>query len=159
MKNRYTKKQICEAIAFWKKQLDKLNESSEGIAATSLQLDNILDALGIFDACAMWPKATTQFKMPPAAVDAIEQAFSQKRGLVKAIGVCIVLSREQYEDELEMHNNKPYEDYIEHEEFTLIEAFSNSKLMKTLTPARTILVDGITVDFNKCSALVVPYTI
>ena len=28
MKKRYTKKQICEAIAYWKKQLKKLNESN-----------------------------------------------------------------------------------------------------------------------------------
>ena len=27
MKKRYTKKQICEAISYWKKQLKKLNES------------------------------------------------------------------------------------------------------------------------------------
>lgn len=156
MKKQYTKKQITEAIAYWKKQLSKLNESSQ---ATDLQLDKVLSSTELFDACAMWPNAATQFRMPPAAVDA--KAFSQKRGLVKAIGVCIVLSKEKYEDEdeLEIHHNKPYEDYIEDEELTLIEAFSNSELMKAFTPARTILVDGIELDFKKCSALVVPYTI
>ena len=158
MKKQYTKKQITEAIAFWKKQLDKLNESGESIAVTSLQLDNVLDALGIFDACAMWPKATTQLKMPKDAINSVFAAFSSEYGKIKAVGVHIVISREQYEDEIEMHNGHPYEDYIDNEKYRLAEQF-DIPIKEVFTPKDFILVDGIEVDFKKCSAFIVPYAI
>ena len=156
MKNRYTKKQICEAIAFWKKRLKKLNESGE---ATNLSLDNVLSALEVFDACAMWPTAAAQLRMPKEAVVAISAAFEKSYGKIKAIGVSAVLSKQQYEDAIELYNNKPYEDYIEDEKYKLEASFSRDTLKQVFAPRELILLDGIEVDYKKCSAIAALYTI
>ena len=159
MKKQYTKKQITEAIAYWKKQLKKLNESNN---ATNLSIVTILNALDWFDACALWPDAISQMRMPKEAVNAIGAVFEKYHGKTKAIGVRTVLSRQEYEDEIEMHNDRPYEDYLDDEKYKFLEAFDDNDLRKALKPSELILVDGIEVievDSKIHSAFVALYTI
>lgn len=170
MNKKYTKKQITEAIAYWKKQLKMMNESADSSSSSTVKnvsLVALLDSFEVFDECASWSENTGASsyltKFTGEAAQKIASVFSNEDKLsIKLLGIAKVMSAEEYAEYAEQHESDvSYDDYISNEIYTLEDTLSNQNRVCTEFKAASVLVVDNVIWEGKPgkTVLVVPYAV
>lgn len=170
MKKKYTKKQIIEAIAYWQKRLQMMNESASSSSSSTVKnvsLIALLDSFEVFDECASWSekigvdsylaKFTSEAAQKIASIFSGEDKFS-----IKLLGIAKVMSAEEYAEYAEQNESDvSYDDYISNETTKLEDALSNRNRVYTEFKAAGVLaVDNIMWEGKPGkTVLVVPYAV
>lgn len=127
MKTRYTKKQICEAIAHWQRVLREDYNEGQKAEANEISLYSLIDDLRVFDYFETYGSkpsrlSTSNMKLPAYAEDALKKALNAPNALMSApCALCLsfIMSKDEYAEHADEHSSISYEDYIENEKYKL----------------------------------------
>ena len=175
MKKTYTKKQIVEAIKYWKKKLNEdMNKYEKTPTPKVVPLAEIIDSFEIFDRCSSWHGPTTDIysiKFSSEQMNQIDKAFSSVKSpnSTKVIGIFRVLSPIEHEDEdkrykFNAHDNQSYDDYIEDVMSETIDAFTAGLdydwVRRVFKPNGLMLFHDVEVDGKEgCSVIVAAFAV
>ena len=149
MKKQYTKKQITEAIAYWKKQLNE--DVNEENVVTLVPIISILEKAEIFDFCGLWSgngSFISGIKFSQDSIRQLNSAFAKYQGSSYNKFACLfkVLSRSEFDEQAEYYNDIPYEQYIDNTIYKIQEVFDDNPIKEILTPHNMTTIDDVVVD-------------